>query len=120
MEVMTLNLWGLRDDWPARRSRLIKVMQDEEVVVALMQEAAERAWHPNQAVEIAHMTGYAMAFVPSQRYLPWPPIATGLGILSRFPITNPWLPKFLLPRASSRPVEMNGASPDVSSCRWME
>ena len=89
LKVMTLNVWGFRGDWAARRARLLKVMQDEELDVLLLQEADERAWHLNQAVELAQLTGYAMAFVPTQRYFPWPSVATGLAILSRFPISNP-------------------------------
>ncbi len=85
---MTVNLWGYRGDWSARRDRLIGAMQSEEVDVVLLQDVAERGWRPNQAGEIAYLTGYAMAYVPAQRYFPLPSISTGLGVLSRFPISN--------------------------------
>lgn len=89
LKVMTLNLWGYRGDWSARRDRLLRCMQDEEVDVVLLQEVAERAWKLNQALEISQLTGYAASYVPAQRVLPWPPVGSGLAILSRFPITNP-------------------------------
>ncbi|MHB9129795.1 MAG: endonuclease/exonuclease/phosphatase family protein [Armatimonadota bacterium] len=85
---MTLNLRGFRGDWPTRRDRIIQVMHDEEIDVILLQEVAEQGWRTNQALEISMMTGYAVAFVPAHRYFPWPSVATGLGILSRFPLSN--------------------------------
>lgn len=57
--------------------------------VVLLQEVDERAWHPNQGMELAQLTGYAMTYVPAQRFFPWPPVSTGQAILSRFPISNP-------------------------------
>ena len=65
LKVMTLNLWGYRGEWPVRRDRLIRCMQDEEVDVVLLQEVGERAWKMNQALEISQFTGYAASFVPS-------------------------------------------------------
>jgi endonuclease/exonuclease/phosphatase family metal-dependent hydrolase len=72
-------------------------MQEEEVDIVLLQDVDERAWHPNQGVEIAHLTGYAMVFVPTQRYFPWPSVGTGIAILSRFPITNPMATEIISP-----------------------
>jgi endonuclease/exonuclease/phosphatase family metal-dependent hydrolase len=88
VKVMTVNLRGYRGEWSARRDRLISAMQSEEVDVVLLQEVSERGWRPNQAGEIAYLTGYAMAYIPAQRYFPLPSISTGLGVLSRFPISN--------------------------------
>ena len=89
LKVMTLNLWGFRGDWPARRDRLVQLLQNEEIDVLLLQEVAERPWRLNQALEIAYLTGYMMAYAPAQRYFPWPSVSTGLAILSRFPMSNP-------------------------------
>lgn len=88
LKVMTLNLSGYRGQWPARRDRLIELMQSEEIDVLLLQEVAERPWRPNQALELALMTGYMVAYATSQRYFPWPTFSTGLAILSRFPLSN--------------------------------
>lgn len=88
LKVMTLNLWGFRGHWERRRDRIIAAMQAEELDVLLLQEVADRGWRLNQAVELASMTGYAMAYAPSQLYLPWPTVATGLAVLSRFPLNN--------------------------------
>jgi beta-glucosidase len=86
--VMTLNLWGDRADWPARRTRLLTCLQTEEVDVLLLQEVTARTWRPSQSEEIARLTGYAMAYVPAQWIWGWPPLTTGLAILSRFPMSN--------------------------------
>ncbi|HEY3416283.1 MAG TPA: endonuclease/exonuclease/phosphatase family protein, partial [Armatimonadota bacterium] len=88
LRVMTLNLWGYRGDWPARRDRLINCMQQEDLDVILLQEVSERAWRANQAEEISFLTGYHMAFVPAQHFFPWPSVSEGLAILSRFPMSN--------------------------------
>jgi len=88
LKVMTLNVWGYRGNWPARRERLIELMQEEEIDVLLLQEVAERPWRPNQAMELAMITGYMCAYVPCQRYLPWVSYSSGLAVLSRFPISN--------------------------------
>ena len=42
----------------------------------------------HQAQEIAYLTGYGMSFAPAHRFFPWPSIANGLAILSRYPISN--------------------------------
>ena len=89
LKVMTLNIWGYRGEWLTRRNRLINALQEEEIDVLLLQEAEERMWRPNQAMEIAQLTGYAMVFMPAQRFFPWTTLSTGLAILSRFPISNP-------------------------------
>jgi endonuclease/exonuclease/phosphatase family metal-dependent hydrolase len=89
LKIMTLNLWGYHGNWETRRDRLIATMQSEELDVVLLQEVAERGWRINQAVELASMTGYALMYVPSQLFFPWPTVATGLAILSRFPMTSP-------------------------------
>lgn len=88
LKIMTLNMWGFRGNWPLRRDRLLQCLQDEEIDVVLLQEVADRAWRLNQAEEVAHLSGYAMSFVPSQLFFPWPPVATGLAVLSRFPMSN--------------------------------
>lgn len=69
----------------------MKILQDEEIDVLLLQEVEERVLQANQAAEIVQLTGYAMAFVPAQRYFLWPSVSTGLAILSRFPISNPFV-----------------------------
>jgi endonuclease/exonuclease/phosphatase family metal-dependent hydrolase len=102
LKVMTLNLWGYRGDWPARRARLVQCMQDEEIDVVLLQEVAEKALHPNQAWELSQLTGYAMLFTPAQRFFPWPSVSTGLAVLSRFPISNPLITE-ILPSSSLIP-----------------
>ncbi len=88
LKVMTLNLGGYRGNWSTRRDRLIELLQAEEIDVLLLQEVAERPWRPNQALELAMSTGYMLAYATSQRYFPWPPVASGLAILSRFPLSN--------------------------------
>jgi endonuclease/exonuclease/phosphatase family metal-dependent hydrolase len=89
LKVLTLNLHGVRDGWPVRRDRLLGILQDEEVDVALLQEVSEKPWQSNHAAELAQLTGYALAFEPAHLYFPWPTVANGLAVLSRFPITNP-------------------------------
>lgn len=89
LKVMTLNVWGFHGRWEARRDRLIAALQEEEIDVLLLQAVADCGWRLNQAVELASMTGYAMQYLSAQRYFPWPSVATGLAILSRFPIANP-------------------------------
>lgn len=88
LKVMTLNLWGYGGNWSSRRNRLIELLQAEEVDVLLLQEVAERPLRPNQALELAMMTGYMVAIATSQRYFPWPSVASSLAILSRFPLSN--------------------------------
>lgn len=89
LKVMTLNLWGLHHRWDARRDHLIAALQAEEIDVLLLQEVADRGWRLNQAAELATMTGYALMYQPVQLFFPWPTVATGLAILSRFPMANP-------------------------------
>lgn len=88
IKVMTLNCWGFRGDWTARRDRLLLFLQNEEVDVLLLQEVEERPWRLHQAEELAYLSGLSHAFACAHRFFPWPSFANGLGILSRFPISN--------------------------------
>lgn len=81
-------------------------MQNEEIDVVLLQEVAERGWRPNQAEEIAHLTGYGVGFAAAQRYFPWPAISTGIAVLSRFPMTNHLIMELCAP-AGLIPLGMN-------------
>jgi endonuclease/exonuclease/phosphatase family metal-dependent hydrolase len=98
LKVMTLNLWGFHHQWDTRRDHLMAAMQAEEIDVLLLQEVADRGWRLNQAVELATMTGYAMMYQPAQLFFPWPTVATGLAILSRFPMANPRGTELVPPR----------------------
>lgn len=88
LKVMTLHLDSIREDWSARRDRLLLFLQSEEVDVLLLQQVAERPWRLNQAEEIAYLSGYGMSFAACRQIVPWPPVADGLAILSRYPMTN--------------------------------
>ena len=88
LKVTTLNLWGFRGDWPARRDRLLLYLQNEEIDVLLLQEVEQRPWRMHQAEEIAYLTGYGMAYAPAHKFFPWPSVSNGLAILSRYPISN--------------------------------
>ena len=88
IKIMTLNLWGYRGRWGERRNRLIRMIKQEEIDILLLQEVAERAWHPNQGLELARLSGYAMEYVPAKRVFSWPAVSSGLAILSRYPISN--------------------------------
>ncbi|MHB0939344.1 MAG: endonuclease/exonuclease/phosphatase family protein [Armatimonadota bacterium] len=89
LKVMTLNLWGFRGDWTARRDRLLLFLQNEEIDVLLLQEVEQRPWRMHQAEEIAYLTGYGMMYAPAHRFFPLPLVSNGLAILSRYPMTNP-------------------------------
>jgi len=88
LKVMTLNLWGFRGNWAARRDRLLLFLQNEEIDVLFVQEIEERPWRMHQAAELAYLSGYGMAFAPAHVYFPWPAFASGLAILSRYPMSN--------------------------------
>lgn len=100
LKVMTLNLWGFRGDWAARRDRLLLFLQNEEIDVVFLQEVEQRPWRMHQAEEIAFLTGYGMSFTPAHRFFPWPSFSNGLAILSRYPMSN------LLVREVSPPASM--------------
>ena len=118
LKVMTLNLGGYRGHWPTRRDRLIEVMQAEEIDVLLLQEVAERPWRPNQALELAMQTGYMVAYATAQRYFPWPPFASGLAILSRFPLSNQ-IATEITPAPGFFALAANGGSASGWKLRWM-
>jgi len=110
LKVMTLNLWGFRGDWAARRDRLLLFLQNEEIDVLFLQEVEQRPWRIHQAEEIAYLTGYGMTFAPAHRFFPWPSVSNGLAILSRYPMSNQFVREIspsagmLVPGAGERRV----------------
>jgi len=88
VKVMTLQLSGNWEDWPARRERLLLFLQNEEIDVLLLQQIEERPWRLNQAEEIAYLTGYGISFAASRHVPLFPSVANGIAIVSRFPMSN--------------------------------
>ena len=88
VKVMTLQLSGNWEDWPARRERLLLFLQNEEIDVLLLQQIEERPWRLNQAEEIAYLTGYGVSFAAARRFPLFPAVASGMAIVSRYPMSN--------------------------------
>lgn len=103
LKIMTLNLHGMRGTWPARRERLLLFLQCEEIDVLLLQGVEERPWRLNQAEEIAYLSGYGMIYAPAHLLFPWPPVSNGLAILSRLPISQPFVREVAPPRGLFTP-----------------
>lgn len=86
LKVMTLNLRGYRANWLSRRARLLRLIDEQQIDIVLLQEAVDRTLHTDQAREIAQLIDYHVSYYPAQRFVPWPAVSIGQGILSRYPI----------------------------------
>lgn len=84
VDVVTLNLWHDRADWPRRRPRIAAELKRLDPDVIVLQEVLQDAGLPNQATTLADALGYTAHFVSvdpptrARRY--------GNAILSRRPV----------------------------------
>lgn len=84
VDVVTLNLWHDRADWPRRRLRIAAELKRLDPDVIVLQEVLQDAGLPNQATTLADALGYTAHFVSvdpptrARRY--------GNAILSRRPV----------------------------------
>jgi endonuclease/exonuclease/phosphatase family metal-dependent hydrolase len=70
VDVVTLNLWHDRQDWPRRRSMIVDELRRLDPDVILLQEVLQHAALRNQAQDLAEQLGYHWYFVsvdPPQR-----------------------------------------------------
>lgn len=63
MQVVTLNLWHDRNDWPRRQVLIVDALRRLQPDVILLQEVLQDAALPNQAESLAHQLGYSWHFV---------------------------------------------------------
>ncbi len=86
IDVVTLNLWHDRDDWPRRQSMIVDELRRLSPDVILLQEVLQDEGLPNQAQALASQLGYHWHFVSvdaperARRY--------GNAILTREPMTQ--------------------------------
>jgi endonuclease/exonuclease/phosphatase family metal-dependent hydrolase len=84
LDVMTLNIWHDREDWPARMEALLDGIREADPDVICLQEVLQNETLPNQAETLAGALGYAVHFASAdsvgsaKRY--------GNAILSRTPV----------------------------------
>lgn len=88
LKVLTINLRGYRANWAIRRARLLRVIEEEQIDVVLLQEVVDRTWHIDQARELARLIDYHVEYHPAQLFVPWPAVSSGLAILSRYPFVE--------------------------------
>jgi hypothetical protein len=63
MDVVTLNLWHDRSDWPRRQALIVDELRRLQPDVILLQEVLQDEGLPNQAGTLAERLGYAWHFV---------------------------------------------------------
>jgi endonuclease/exonuclease/phosphatase family metal-dependent hydrolase len=63
MDVVTLNLWHDREDWPRREALIASELERLAPDVVLLQEVLQDKGLPNQAETLARRLGYAWHFV---------------------------------------------------------
>lgn len=63
LDVVTLNLWHDRSDWPRRQALIIDELRRLQPDVVLLQEVLQDAGLPNQAGSLAAQLGYQWHFV---------------------------------------------------------
>jgi endonuclease/exonuclease/phosphatase family metal-dependent hydrolase len=98
IRILDLNIWNYNEPWPARRERIVDLIQRTSPDMVALQEIRyheDRAEPGHQAAQIcASLTGYACIWQPAHY---WPPETTqptggkrweGLAILSRYPIVD--------------------------------
>lgn len=63
LDVVTLNLWHDRDDWPRREAMIVAQLRRLDPDVVLLQEVLQHDGLPNQAQTLARQLGYRAYFV---------------------------------------------------------
>lgn len=63
LDVVTLNLWHDRSDWPRRQALIVDELRRLQPDVVLLQEVLQDAGLPNQAGSLAAQLGYQWHFV---------------------------------------------------------
>lgn len=63
MDVVTLNIWHDREDWPRREALIVAELERLQPDVIFLQEVLQDEGLPNQAERLAHRLGYACHFV---------------------------------------------------------
>ncbi|WP_242108319.1 endonuclease/exonuclease/phosphatase family protein [Luteimonas aquatica] len=84
LEVVTLNLWHDKGDWPRRREMIVAALRASRPDAIFLQEVLQDAGLPNQAEDLARALGYACFFVSVD-----PPDRTrryGNAVLTRHPV----------------------------------
>lgn len=63
LDVVTLNIWHDRNDWPRRQVLIVEALRRLDPDVILLQEVLQDAALPNQAESLAQQLGYSWHFV---------------------------------------------------------
>ena len=63
LDVVTLNIWHDREDWPRRQGLMVDALRRLDPDVILLQEVLQDAGLPNQAGSLARQLGYSWHFV---------------------------------------------------------
>jgi len=84
LDVVSLNLDQDRDDWPARRVRLVEVLQRLRPEAIALQEVLQTPDLPNQAQWLAAQLGYHCHFISPDP--PSRPQRRGNALLTRLPV----------------------------------
>ena len=98
IRILDLNIWNYNEPWPARRDRIVDLIQRTNPDLVALQEIRYHEWLPeprHQADQIlAELSGYTSIWHPAHY---WPPNMDtftsgkqweGLAILSRSPIVD--------------------------------
>jgi beta-glucosidase len=81
LQVVTLNLYHDKDDWPARRVQIVRELQRLQADVIALQEVIENDRVPNQARWLAEQLGYHWYFASTDA--PGSRTRYGNGLLTR-------------------------------------
>ncbi|WP_369981069.1 endonuclease/exonuclease/phosphatase family protein [Xanthomonas bundabergensis] len=84
LSVVSLNLEQDRNDWPARRVRLVDALQRLQPDAIALQEVLQTAQLPNQAQWLAAQLGYHCHFISADP--PSRPQRRGNALLTRLPV----------------------------------
>lgn len=98
IRILDLNIWNYNEPWPARRDRIVDLIQSTNPDMVALQEIRYHEWLPeprHQADQILDgLSGYTCIWHPAHH---WPPTTDaaaggkqweGLAILSRHPIVD--------------------------------
>lgn len=84
LSVVSLNLEQDRNDWPARRVRIVEALQRLQPDAVALQEVLQTAQLPNQAQWLAAQLGYHCHFISADP--PSRPQRRGNALLTRLPV----------------------------------